>query len=142
MKHPAKSTLWAVALLALASPAMAGTLILEGSATPAPKAAAALPSASAAASSSSITTEADRWAIKPSDGKLSRGLMRWARTAGVPLVYEAPKDLPALEVEYSGTFWVALDSLLKDTINGSYPLHGCHYNNIVRVLHTSQPCDR
>jgi hypothetical protein len=35
-----------------------------------------------------------------------------------------------------------LDQVLSDTANGPYPLFGCRYDNVVRILHTSQACDR
>lgn len=82
------------------------------------------------------------WAILPSDGSLSRALMRWSREARTQIAYEAPQDLAAVSVAYTGDFWAALESLLADTANGGYPLHGCQYNNITRILHISQPCDR
>lgn len=83
-----------------------------------------------------------KWSIQPADGSLSRALMRWAREAGVQIAYEAPSDLAAISVAYDGDFWTALNGLLADTANGSYPLHGCQFNNITRILHISQPCDR
>lgn len=82
------------------------------------------------------------WAILPSDGTLSKALMRWSREARTQIAYEAPSDLSAISVSYTGDFWTALEGLLADTANGGYPLHGCQYNNITRILHISQPCDR
>ena len=82
------------------------------------------------------------WAVQPSDGSLSRALMRWSREAKVQIAYEAPSDLAAVSVSYSGDFWTALEGVLADTANGGYPLHGCQYNNLTRILHISQPCDR
>lgn len=82
------------------------------------------------------------WSVLPSDGSLSRALMRWSREAGTQISYEAPSDLAAVSVSYSGDFWTALEGLLADTANGGYPLHGCQYNNITRILHISQACDR
>lgn len=82
------------------------------------------------------------WAIKPTDGSLSRALTRWAREANQQLVYEAAVDVVAIAVEYRGDYWQALDGVLADTANGSYPLHGCQFNNVTRILHISQACDR
>lgn len=98
----------------------------------------------AAATQAALPTDAktSRWELTQADSTLSRGLMRWAREAKVQLIYEAPSDLPAVMVAYSGDFWTALESVLADTANGSYPLHGCQYINVVRILHTSQACDR
>ena len=146
MKYPAKSILMTAALLA--TPVMAGTLILEGGV--AQPAVAASPAASTASSHqpAAKTTQVpsapavELWEVKPADGTLSRAMLRWSREATVQLSYEAPDDLPAIAVAYTGDFWTAMDSLLKDSNNGSYPLHGCQYTNVVRILHTSQACDR
>jgi hypothetical protein len=88
------------------------------------------------------TPVAARWELVQSDVTLSRGLLRWAREANVQISYDAPADLPAIGVAYEGDFWTALNALLVDSANGPYPLHGCQYNNVTRVLHISQPCDR
>jgi hypothetical protein len=145
VKYPAKSILMTAALLA--TPVMAGTLILEGGV--AQPAAAASPAVSTASSQSGAKTTpapsapaVELWEVKPADGTLSRAMLRWSRDAAVQLSYEAPDDLPAIAVAYTGDFWTAMDSLLKDSNNGSYPLHGCQYTNVVRILHTSQACDR
>lgn len=82
------------------------------------------------------------WDVSPSDGNLSTALIRWAREAKQELMYEAPEDLPAIKASYPGDFFAALDQVLSDTANGPYPLFGCRYDNVVRILHTSQACDR
>lgn len=82
------------------------------------------------------------WEVKSSDGTLSRALLRWASQGNAQVLYEAPQDIAAVAVKYSGSFEQSLEALLKDTGNGSYPLHGCQYNNIIRILHISQQCDR
>ena len=89
-----------------------------------------------------VAPEASTWKITASDGTISRALLRWAREAQTQVTYEAPSDLAAVSVTYTGDFWAALESLLADTANGGYPLHGCQYNNVTRILHISQPCDR
>lgn len=119
------------------------TAAKPASATTAPSAAAVSPaSAPAAVPEAPPAPPAKTWAVLPSDGTLSRALLRWAKTEQVNLVYEATADLPAMRVSYSGDFWKVLDELLADTARGSYPLHGCQFNNVTRILHVSQPCDR
>lgn len=92
--------------------------------------------------SAPVATPLAIWEVKSSDGTLSRALLRWATQADAQVMYEAPQDVAAIAVKYSGSFEQSLEALLKDTGNGSYPLHGCQYNNITRILHISQQCDR
>lgn len=82
------------------------------------------------------------WEIRLSDGTLSKALLRWSRESGVPILYEAPTDLSAVAARYDGDIKTALDAVLTDTANGPYPLHGCDYDNAVRVLHYSKSCDQ
>lgn len=103
---------------------------------------AAAPTVAAPAPVAAPVAPAKTWAVLPSDGTLSRALQRWAKTEQVNLVYEATADLPAMSVSYTGDFWAVLDQVLADTARGSYPLHGCQYKNVTRILHTSQVCDR
>lgn len=99
-------------------------------------------SAAAIVTPAAAAVPAKTWEVTPTDGTLSRALLRWAAEANVNLVYEANADLPAVAVSYSGDFWSALGELLKDTASGSYPLHGCQYTNATRILHVTQTCDR
>ncbi|EWS66701.1 Toxin co-regulated pilus biosynthesis protein Q [Hydrogenophaga sp. T4] len=156
MKIANKEQYWACAILAAASlaavatTATAQTIELKAQAysndQPLPFGEPTKPSKvipiAVAPSASPADAKSSRWELTQPDGTLSRGLMRWAREAKVQLVYEAPSDLAAVTVAYTGDFWTALEGVLADTANGSYPLHGCRYTNVVRILHTSQACDR
>lgn len=85
---------------------------------------------------------AQEWKIEASDGFLSRALRRWARDAKFPILWQAPKDLPAVPAVYRGDFLTALKRLMEDSTRSDYPLHACAYENVVRVLHDSQSCTR
>lgn len=82
------------------------------------------------------------WRVELSDGSLSKALLRWSRLAGSPLLWEAPKDLPVVMAVYQGDFIAAIEQVMRDSANSSYPLHACVYDNVVRVLHVSQNCAR
>lgn len=84
----------------------------------------------------------ERWTVEVSDGALSRALKRWAVRANVPLVWEAPKDKPALYAVYTGTFEEAVTKVMRDTRQSEYRVHACAHDNVVRILHASQPCKR
>ncbi len=76
------------------------------------------------------------------DGSLSKALMRWSRVGGIPLLWEATKDLPAVNAKYQGEYVEVLEQIMRDSSRSQYPLHACVYDNIVRVLHVSQSCLR
>jgi hypothetical protein len=82
------------------------------------------------------------WRIELADGSLSRALRRWSREAKYPILWEAPKDLPAVAATYRSEFLQALTSVMEDSQNSEYPLHACAYDNVVRVLHVTQSCTR
>lgn len=83
-----------------------------------------------------------QWAIRSSDGTLSKTLARWAQGNTPPIAWEADKDFPALAATYSGTYLEAIEQVMQDTARSQFPLHACVYDNVVRVLHTSQSCLR
>lgn len=84
------------------------------------------------------------WEIRLADNNLSRALTRWAAAAPdkLPILWEASSDLPAVAARYSGDFLSAIEQVMRDTGNSQYPLHACAHDNVVRVLHVSQPCVR
>lgn len=84
----------------------------------------------------------ERWTVELSDGSMSRALKRWGERAGMPLVWEAPKDKPAFFAVYSGTFEEAVTKAMRDTRPTDYRLHACGHDNVVRILHASQRCIR
>lgn len=73
---------------------------------------------------------------------MSRALKRWAVRANVPLAWEAPKDKPAFYAVYTGTFEEAVTKAMRDTRKSEYRVHACAHDNVVRILHASQPCER
>lgn len=106
---------------------------------------AGLPSATAVAPSpAAAPAPAPVWEIRLADNNLSRALTRWAAAAPdkLPILWEASSDLPAVAARYSGDFLSAIEQVMRDTGNSQYPLHACAYDNVVRVLHVSQPCVR
>ncbi len=78
--------------------------------------------------------------MKASDGTLSRALTRWADEVNVQLVWEAPKDKPALRASYQGSLDDALTEVMNDTQFSDYQLHACAFDNVIRILHVSQSC--
>jgi len=111
----------------------AAALPLAAPVRPAPVAAVPAPAPAPAVS---------EWKIQLSDGFLSRSLRRWEREAKFPILWEAPKDLPAVAAVYKSDFFGALKRLMEDTRHSEYPLHACAYDNAVRILHVSQACTR
>lgn len=97
------------------------------------------PTRSAAPAAAPVQQE---WRIELADASLSRALRRWARDARYPVMWEAPKDLPAVAASYRGDFLAALTRVMEDSQQSAYPLHACAYDNVVRVLHVSQACNR
>lgn len=89
-----------------------------------------------------VQAQKAEWRIELNDGSLSRALRRWAREARYPILWEAPKDLPAVAATYRASYLDAIKQVMEDSQNSSYPLHACAYDNVVRVLHTSQACNR
>lgn len=109
----------------------------------APAAAPALPMAPAAQVRSTPPAPTQKeWRIELADASLSRALRRWSREANIPVLWEAPKDLPAVAASYKGDFLGVLTRVMEDSQQSSYPLHACAYDNVVRVLHVSQACNR
>ncbi len=109
----------------------------------APAAAGALPVAPPARSVAPVPAPVlQEWRIELADASLSRALRRWARDARYPVMWEAPKDLPAVAASYKGDFLAALTKVMEDSQQSAYPLHACAYDNVVRVLHVSQACNR
>lgn len=86
------------------------------------------------------------WTILPTDRFVSKALIRWATEGSangqstLPILWNAPKDLPAVRATYTGDFLTVIEQVMVDSRNGEYPVHACAYDNLVRVLHTSQPC--
>lgn len=101
--------------------------------------AASAPAAAASAVALEIRP-ARRWDVKTSDGTLSRALTRWADEVNVQLVWEAPKDKPALRAVYQGSLDDALTAVMGDTQFSDYQLHACAFDNVIRILHVSQSC--
>ena len=103
---------------------------------------AAAPSVTAIATANSPAVKV--WAILPSDGYVSRALSRWASSGDgtLPVLWSAHKDIPAVKAVYSGDFMAALEKTMIDSQNGDFPVHACVYDNVVRILHTSQACIR
>lgn len=83
-----------------------------------------------------------RWRVEVTDGSLSRALKRWAAKEGTTIVWEAPKDKPAVYAEYVGTFDEAIYKVMADTWRTEYRLRACGYDNMVLVRLESQPCKR
>lgn len=82
------------------------------------------------------------WKMDPSDGFMSRTLRRWARDAKATVLWQAPKDLPAIPASYRGDFFDAVRGLMRDSEKFEYPLHACAHDNVVRILHDTQSCTR
>lgn len=82
------------------------------------------------------------WEIQLSDGTLSKALIRWSRASGLPMLWEAGKDMPAVTARYQGSYLDVLESVMADTARSQYPLHACAYDNVVRILHVAQSCMR
>lgn len=82
--------------------------------------------------------------IKLDDESLSLALRRWAAESSFQLVWDAGKDFTARATVYEEPNIIsAVEQVMKDTQNSSYPLHACAYaNRIIRVLHISQTCQR
>jgi len=80
------------------------------------------------------------WEVLPTDGNLRHALSRWARVDGRPVYWEAPKEVPSVYARYVGSYVEAFQQVMKDTAQSSYQLHGCEYDNAIRVLHSSQSC--
>ncbi len=89
-----------------------------------------------------VTPPLPSWDIQVADGSLSKALMRWSRTARIPTLWEAAKDLPAINARYQGDYVEALEQVMRDSARSQYPLHACVYDNVVRILHVSQSCLR
>jgi len=106
---------------------------------PAQVASAPAPAMSASAVALEIRP-ARRWEVKASDGTLSRALTRWADEVNAQLVWEAPKDKPALRAVYQGSLDEALTAVMSDTQFSDYQLHACAFDNVIRILHVSQSC--
>lgn len=84
------------------------------------------------------------FAVKNEDESLSLALRRWAHEHRYRLVWDAGKDFPVKETTYQAVGLIAaIEQVMDDTEQSSYPLHACAYRNrVVRVLHISQPCVR
>lgn len=82
------------------------------------------------------------WLIRNTDGTLSKALARWAASSTPPISWEAEKDFPATNATYHGTYFEVLEQVMRDTARSQYPLHACVYQNVIRILHTSQSCVR
>lgn len=80
------------------------------------------------------------WEVLLTDGNLYKALSRWAHLDGRPVHWEAGKEYPAVYAQYVGSYVQAFEQVMKDTANSSYRLHACEYDNVIRVLHTSQSC--
>jgi hypothetical protein len=85
-----------------------------------------------------------RFEITSHDESLYLALRRWAAESKYQLVWDAGKDFPARKTIYNAqTFEQAVEQVMADTETSGYPLHACAYaNNVVRVLHISQNCQR
>lgn len=81
--------------------------------------------------------------ISADDLTLSISLRKWGKQAGYQIVWDAPKDLMAVNASYAGPIIDAVTKLMGDTAYSDYPLHACAYQNkVFRILHVSQPCIR
>jgi hypothetical protein len=82
--------------------------------------------------------------IKIEDETLYLALRRWAVESKYQLVWDAGKDFAVKKTSYESSDIVnAVEQVMADTERSSYPLHACTYrNNVIRVLHISQPCER
>jgi len=131
---------------AVKAPAAAPSLPMQPAAQAAVAPAAAPAPAPAvepqAAPASAPEAPRERWTVEVTDGTLSRALKRWAGRAGVPVVWDAPRDKPAFKADYLGSFEEAITQVMVDTQQTDYKLHACGYDNLIRVLHESQSCKR
>lgn len=100
--------------------------------------------AASAVNKSSAVDPLMTFEIKLDDESLSLALRRWAAEAGHQLVWDAGKDFLARATIYDAPNIIrAVEDVMKDTQNSSYPLHACAYaNKVIRVLHISQACQR
>jgi hypothetical protein len=81
------------------------------------------------------------WQTKTSDGTLRNALMRWAADARSTLVWQTPKDFPAVDASFSGDLQTALEGVMRSLEHSEYPLRVCIYdNNVIRVIHKSKLC--
>lgn len=81
------------------------------------------------------------WNIYASDGSLSKALGRWSR-GKTPIAWEADKDFPAIQANYTGNYLSVIEQVMRDTERSQYPLHACVYDNVIRILHVTQSCKR
>jgi hypothetical protein len=100
------------------------------------------PSPAMSAFNAAVSPSVAEWRIELADGSLSRVMRRWSRDARFPVLWEAPKDLPAVAATYRGSFLDVVRNVMADTQNTEYPLHACAHDNVVRILHVSQSCTR
>ena len=86
----------------------------------------------------------EKFVITQDDESLNLVLRRWSAEKGYQLVWDAPKDLSVKKTEYEAIDILdAVEQVMGDTESSGYPLHACTYkNNVIRVLHTSQSCER
>lgn len=80
------------------------------------------------------------WKVEATDVTLSRTLKRWAEKSGMPVVWDAEQDKPALAGQYEGTFEEAVEKLMIDSKYSRYKVHACAFDNVIRILHESQLC--
>lgn len=112
------------------------------------KDAVAKPDTSAGSSASvkvmAITEKSMDFEVLSSDVTLSFALRRWAGNHGYQLVWDVQKDFPVRQTKYQNTnFEEAVEEVMKDLSLTSYPLHACVYkNNVIRILHVSNSCER
>jgi hypothetical protein len=85
-----------------------------------------------------------KFQITVEDETLYLALRRWSTETGHQLIWDAGKDFAARATTYKEDNIIsAVDRVMKDTQNSSYPLHACAYaNKVIRVLHISQVCQR
>lgn len=100
------------------------------------------PSRAMSAPDAPMSPSVAEWRIELADGSLSRVMRRWSRDAKLPVLWEAPKDMPVVAATYRGSFLDALRNVMADTQNTEYPMHACAHDNVVRILHVSQSCTR
>lgn len=151
--------------MAMATAALAGSLIIEGEAAvpapapAAPEAAAAAPqpapsllpgmagpSGSLAQTPVYIGTAND-WVVRDGDGSLLTVVTAWANKAGWTFRMEhwtVPSDYAVQGgAKFEGDFKTAIRALLDTTSHSTLPVQPCFYTNkVLRVVPRTEFCDR
>lgn len=81
------------------------------------------------------------WAILPSDGRLAVTLERWAKAAGMKLIWDAKQHVMLSSADtFQGTFVDALERVLSSPAirRSAYPLEACIYPNNPALVRVTQ----